>query len=667
MNGPALEVSGLSVSYRHGLGWRQVVEDVSFKVQRGEVLGLVGESGCGKSTVALQLLGFRHGGLRTDSGRIVCDGIDVLSLNRAGLDRLRGAKVSFVPQNPTTALNPGMRVGAQIDEILTAHSLRPRGRTSELFGLVGLPNSLEFLRRYPHQLSGGQQQRVCIAMALACDPGFVVLDEPTTGLDVTTQEQIIDLLIDLRARLGMSMLYVTHDLGLLSQIADRIGVMYAGRMVEIAPTAKLFTDPCHPYTRGLIAALPRLDSGRHAVKPLRGLLQRDLLPKGCPFAPRCDHALPRCFVEAQSLRVATPGQEAACWRLAELPAATADRRSDSVPVPPERQPSKPLLSVDSLTVVYGRGRRAFKAVEDVSLSVERGETVALVGESGSGKSTLARAIAGMVAPAAGQIRLADRELPPLVKARSPAQRRLIQYIFQNPDASLNPRATIGRSLTRPLTFFFPGRPLANPSPVMTALAEVRLDAAYAARYPDQLSGGERQRVAIARALIAEPDLLLCDEVLSALDVSVQASILELLQRLKSELGVAMLFISHDLAVVRMLADRVCVLFRGQVMEIGSREQVFAPPFHPYTQSLLEAVPVPLRKRKPARQKPAELSVRSSGCVYAGRCTAEIPVMCTTQHPPWRRTQGGLAIKCHHTLEDLEKRPSQFTQKGTPVS
>jgi len=651
---PLVDVSGLTVSYRQGLGWHRVVEDVSFKVERGEVFGLVGESGCGKSTVALQLLGYRHAALRTDRGRISFDHQDVLRLARSELDHLRGAKVSFVPQNPTTALNPGIRVGAQIEEVLTAHGhSEVAERTRVLFGLVGLPEDLDFKRRYPHQLSGGQQQRVCIGMALACDPQFVVLDEPTTGLDVTTQEQIVELLIDLRARLSMSMLYVTHDLGLLSQLADRIGVMYAGRIVEVAPTAALFANPRHPYTRGLIGAIPRID-GRSGLpaRPLRGLLQREALPKGCPFAPRCDYAMPKCFEEVQVLLNCGSRREVACWRLNDIIPLAAD--GEPVLAAMRREPQD-LLEAKSVTVVYGHGKRSFTALKDITLRVGKGETVALVGESGSGKSTLARAIAGLAVPAAGAIKLGGAALAGAVKRRTAEQRRLIQYVFQNPDASLNPRATIATSLARPFAFFYPERAVQAKARVMAALSDVRLDARYAERYPDQLSGGERQRIAIARALMAEPELLLCDEILSALDVSVQASIMALLQRLKSERGIAMLFISHDLAVVRLLADRIYVLFRGEVMEMGTRDQVFAAPFHPYTHALLEAAPAPLKARHPATRRRSEVPVGRSGCVYAGRCAWQIGSVCESEAPPWRETPEGLAIRCHHSLAELTQR------------
>ena len=655
MNAPVVAVEGLSVSYRQGAGFSRVVDDVSFEVSPGEVFGLVGESGCGKSTIALQLLGYRSPAMRTDGGEIRFDERDLLTLDRAGLDKVRGARIAFVPQNPTTALNPGIRVGTQIDEILRAHGSadpdKRLGRMRELFGLVGLPAKIEFLRRYPHQLSGGQQQRVCIAMALACDPAFVVLDEPTTGLDVTTQEQIVALLIDLRARLKMSMLYVTHDLGLLSQIADRVGVMYAGRMVEIAPTAELFTDPKHPYTRGLIGSIPRIeDRSGLPARPLRGLLQRHDLPKGCPFAPRCDWAMPRCFEERQDLEPAGAAREVACWRWPEI-SLPADARA--VVEADEVEFAEQLLAIDNVSVSYGSGPNAFLALREISLDIGKGETVALVGESGSGKSTLARAVAGLIAPANGEIRLSGQALAGAVKNRTPEERRLIQFVFQNPDASLNPRARIAKALSRPLEFFF-GK--SSPEGIKAALADVRLDGKYALRFPDELSGGERQRVAIARGLVAEPTLLLCDEILSALDVSVQASILALLQRLKAERGIAMLFISHDLAVVRMLADRVCVLFRGDIMEIGRRDQIFAAPFHPYTHSLLEAVPTPLKPhphRGPARDTAKAPPL--SGCAYAGRCAWQIGEVCENERPPWRETADGLRIRCHHSLEELTRR------------
>ncbi|WP_119273427.1 dipeptide ABC transporter ATP-binding protein [Taklimakanibacter deserti] len=655
-----LEVARLSVAYRQGNGWLRVVDDVSFAVAKGEVFGLVGESGCGKSTVALQLLGYRHPATRIEKGEVRLNGVNILSLPRPELDRLRGVDVSFVPQNPTTALNPGILIGEQIAEVLAAHgkfqgSHAAGKRVLKLLDLVGLPATDAFARRYPHQLSGGQQQRVCIAMALACDPGFVVLDEPTTGLDVTTQEQIVSLLVDLRARLGMSMLYVTHDLGLLAQIADRIGVMYAGRLVEIAPSDVLFADPRHPYTQGLIGSIPRIEdrSGTPAA-PMRGLLERQALPPGCPFAPRCDHALEPCFATRQNLADESDGRSVACWRWREIPPRHAE---NVAALPPREARADALLAIRNLNIVYGKGAKQFQALHDISLSVAEGETFALVGESGSGKSTLARAIAGLVSPAKGEISLSGVALPPQVKDRSDDQRRRIQYIFQNPDASLNPRARIGSIVARVIEFFFRAERSAQAARVAEALGDVRLDQKYAGRFADQLSGGERQRVAIARALVAEPSLLLCDEILSALDVSVQANILALLQRLKAEHGITMLFISHDLAVVRMLADRVCVLFRGEIMEIGPRDQVFEAPFHPYTHSLLMAVPSPRKRRKPAalRRSLATVAQAGTACVYAGRCAWKKGAICETEAPPWRETAAGLRLRCHLTLDELASR------------
>ncbi|MEX0921977.1 MAG: ABC transporter ATP-binding protein [Rhodovibrionaceae bacterium] len=662
---PLVAIRDLGLAYHQNQQLNDVLHHVSMDIKAGEIVGLVGESGCGKSSLSLLLLGFRHPAARIRSGEIRFKGQDLLTLPNREITRLRGNKIGFVPQNPTTALNPGMRVGAQIAEALTVHGKARGGealrrRIVELFENVGLPEPRTLLRRYPHELSGGQQQRVTIAMALACGPDLLVLDEPTTGLDVTTQEQIILLLKSLRAQYGMAMLYVTHDLGVLAEIADRISVMYAGHLVEAAPTEALFAYPRHPYTRGLIGSIPRIDGSRAREGRLTGYLDRREIPPGCPFQPRCPLADEHCPVESQYLSGIAENHAVACRNWQEVTPLSFD---DGELSRPERAAaSESLLEVSNLTLRYDGGGLMVRlglaaelpaVVREASFEIDAAEVVALVGESGSGKSTIARAISGLLEPAEGEIRFHGAPLQKKIDDRPKQLVSKIQFIFQNPDASLNPRQSVGRSLARPIEVFF-GRGRSEAGELVAkALEEVMLSSDYARRYPDQLSGGERQRIAIARALVAEPDLLLCDEVLSALDVSVQANVLDLLERLRSETSVAMLFISHDLAVVRRLADRVCVLYHGQMMEQGRVAAVFAPPYHPYTLTLLMSVPgSPLRKTtiEPAARE--ERKPEPQGCAFAGRCPWQPDERCYDQPPPLHRTEGGLAIRCHLPLDDL---------------
>jgi peptide/nickel transport system ATP-binding protein len=527
MADPVLQIDDLSIDYRTDAGWTRAVDGVSLRVGSGEVLGLVGESGSGKTTLGLTALGYLPANARAASGQVLVEGQPVLSLPRPALQRLRGARIGFVPQNPTTALNPAMRVGPQLAEILRAHtdlaSDAVATRCRELMSGVGLPDPVGALRRFPHQLSGGQQQRVAIAIALACNPALIVLDEPTTGLDVTVQRQIIALLSELRATSGAAMLYITHDLPLLSSIADRIAVLRGGALVEDGPAGAIIASPRAAYTRALVAAVPDPD----AAAPVR------------------------------------------------------------------RVEAAPILTARDLRIGYRRGwwpgTPPSVVVDGVSLDLAGNEVLALIGESGSGKSTTARALCGLIAPLSGEIRYEGRGLSPRLGDRSDTELRGVQYIFQNPDASLNPRATIGQSLARPLSVFQGVSGRAARERAASALAEVELPADYLDRYPAELSGGQRQRIAIARALLAEPRVLLCDEVLSALDVSVQARVLDLLTRLRTERDMAMLFISHDLAVVRGLADRVAVMQSGRIVETGRTDEIFRAPQHPYTQALLSAI------------------------------------------------------------------------------
>jgi peptide/nickel transport system ATP-binding protein len=578
-----LSVEDLRVELRSG---EAIVEDVRLAVRPGEILGLVGESGSGKTTTALALLGYARPGVRIAHGEVVVAGKTVSGRDEVAARRLRGRLVSYVPQDPGNALNPALRIGRAVRDMLDEHAAeREVGSVSSAFAAVHLPATAEFERRYPHQLSGGQQQRVTIAIALVCEPPLVVLDEPTTGLDVVTQARVLDEVDRLRRERGLAMVYVSHDLAVVAQVADRIAVMYAGRVVEEGPSSAVLAEPRHPYTRGLVASIPDHVAPRrlHGMPGVAvGVGER---PPGCAFSPRCPQRAARCETERPALEPAGEGRSVRCFEWTRTPPLELAERAQ----PRVDSGGDPLLAVDGLRAVYGRINPVV-AVEDVSFLLAPGGCVALVGESGSGKSTIARCVAGLHVPAAGQVALAGEPLPARARDRPREARRRIQIVFQNPYDSLNPRHRVGDAIARPARVL---RDLAREdaeAEVGELLERVRLPARLARRFPGELSGGERQRVAIARALAARPDLLVCDEITSALDVSVQAAVLELLAELRAELGLALLFISHDLGVVATVADTVLVLEAGRVCEEGPVGAILADPQHPYTQRLIEAAP-----------------------------------------------------------------------------
>ena len=580
-----LDVRGLEV--RLGRTGPDVVSEVSFTVQAGQVLGLVGESGSGKTTVVLALLGHARRGLSISSGEVRVDGVDLLRLPAAKLRAVRGARVAYVPQDPSAALNPALRVGTQLKEAIRVHPGAvedPSGRIREVLQEAQLDATPDLLRRYPHQLSGGQQQRVGLAMAFACRPSLIVLDEPTTGLDVSTQRHVLDTIRSLCAAYGVAAVYVSHDLAVVGGLVTDVAVMYSGRIIEVGSTARVFGDPLHPYTRGLLTAVPsplqatRL-TGIDGQPPRPGRR-----PAGCSFAPRCGFAAGECRSQ-QPEPVLIDARAVRCMRVAQVRESSTGVAAALSSVAAAAG-EVPVLSVREVSA--GDGRRP--VLTGVDLDVPAESCVAVVGESGSGKTTLARCIVGLHRNWTGDISFEGTSLAASARDRPKQILRRVQYVFQNPYTSLNPRKTIGQIVAQPLEQYLRLGYRERSQRAARALADVSLAADFLSRYPDQLSGGERQRVAIARALVVEPDLLICDEVTSALDVSVQAVIVELLRGLQAERRIAMIFITHNLALVRSIAQSVVVLRDGAVVEAGPVGQVLDRPADPYTARLMQDVP-----------------------------------------------------------------------------
>lgn len=661
MTTPVLAVNNLTVAYRVGRQMLPVVREISLTVTAGDVLGVVGESGSGKSTLGLAVLRALPAGGHISSGQILLDGTDVTHLPASALRPLWARSLRLVPQNPLAALNPTLRIGDQLIEAIGGDRTTATQQALALLTRVQIADPVRVMRSYPHELSGGMQQRVMIAMALHGEPRLLVLDEPTTSLDVTTEAAVVDLLAELIAERQPATLFISHNLGLVARIATRTAVLYAGELVELAPTESLFQQPRHPYTQGLLRSLPRpgLRYNHHPLQPIDGVLPApDALPKGCIFAPRCALADDRCRNERPPLLAVNNNQWTRCHYWQQV---TTDSPSPSPTVATTVRNGEVLLTTTQLTKTITQHRSltdlmrrkppsVVQALTNVDLKLRRNRTLGIVGESGSGKTTLARCVIGLTEPSSGSIDLIDVPLAPTIQHRSREQLRRLQMVLQNPQEALNPALTVGEALIRPLIRLGGLDRQRALRRVPELLQLVKLPISYAERRPAQLSGGEKQRVAIARALAAAPDLLLLDEAVSALDVSVQAAILNLLADVKTDTGIAYLFITHDLAVVSYLADDVAVMYRGQIVEEGPVTAVLQPPLHPYTEALLTATDahgLRLREVEEGAAPPHH------GCPFQPRCPRALGDICVTTPPPWREAGNGHRLRCHIPLEELQ--------------
>ncbi|MDE2859813.1 MAG: ABC transporter ATP-binding protein [Chloroflexota bacterium] len=735
MTTPLLDVESLTVSYRIGKRWIPAVRDFHLQLAPGHVVGLVGESGSGKSTVALALMRYLSSNGRVESGgRLAFAGEDLLGKSDAEMRSIWARRVKLAPQNAGAALNPSMKIGAQVTEVLGA-ALGIGGAEAEqamlrMFHDVNLVDPEKVAERYPHELSGGMQQRVVIAMALITNPELLILDEPTTGLDVTTEAVILDLIRGLMADRDTAVIYITHNLGVVAQLCERVLVLYAGEIMEEAPVEQLYAAPRHPYSLGLLNSVPRLgqsktDSRLHSISGNPPALTE--LTRGCVFAERCDFVIDKCRAEKPPLEQLGDGRAVRCFRWEEVtvyrhpksnapsvPRPTGDDSEASRRGGPAHRDRLPPIAMGGLRGVekntsplqrgvrdeervlqkddrdtdtlmrvtdlkkhfpvarslgdWLRGKKPapIRAVDGVNLTLGAGQTLGLVGESGSGKTTLSRLIIGLQERTGGQLELLGMDIRNSVRERSPDVLSKLQMVFQNPQNSLNPYLSVRQALRRPLVKLRGMTPARAEAEVAQLLRRVNLREDYADRFPAELSGGEKQRVAIARAFASDPDLIICDEPVSALDVSVQSAVLNLLARLQEEHGTAYLFISHDLAVVGYLSDVIAVMYLGQLFEVGTASDLFQPPYHPYTEALVSAIPVADPHHKAERMLLYDVLPSAqrlpSGCRFHTRCPRKIGAVCEEETPPWREVDAGHAIRCHIPLEELSALQHSFLRR-----
>jgi peptide/nickel transport system ATP-binding protein len=668
-----VNIEGLTISYRRRARALRVLTDVSLHIKPGEAYGLVGESGCGKTTVAMALMRYLPANAIVESGRISFGGEDVLRLPESKLRRWRGERMAMVYQDPGSALNPSLRVGSQIAELYRYHRGLGRkealGAAAEMLGRVRVTDPSQVLRRYPHELSGGQQQRVMIAMALATDPDLLVLDEPTTGLDATVEAEVLDLVEQLRDEFNASILFISHNLGIVSRICERVGVLYAGRLIEEGPARRLFAEPRHPYTLALLRCAPRLGMHKETARldPIPGSLPPlGSETGGCVYADRCPIARERCRTDPPPLYPVDETRSARCHYHDEVPDIPPSAEAQRVSSPPAS--GEVLLRIEDLVKLYRQSGQDVAAVAGVSFEVRRGEIFGLVGESGSGKTSLAKCIVGLVEASQGGMEFESVDISKSARRRNRELRRRLQMIFQNPDSALNPRHAIRRILGRSLKLLAGLTRRRQEERLRELIASVRLEPRYLDVRPAALSGGLKQRVSIARSFAGTPGMVLCDEPVSALDASVQAAILNLLVDLQRT-GVSYLFISHDLAVVRYLADRIGVMYLGWLVDVGPADAVFSPPHHPYTEALLSAIPtLDLEGPRPRIRLAGELPSPSdppSGCRFHTRCHRYLGDVCRDQEPPWQQDADGHQYRCHIPPDELRKAQSADARAAEP--
>jgi peptide/nickel transport system ATP-binding protein len=657
---PVLEVEDLTIQYKVATEWVDAVRDISFVINQGETYGLVGESGCGKTTIAMAIMHYLSRNGRVSEGSIRLKGREFTDLSRRELRRARVNDISMVYQDPGTALNPSIRVGEQVADVFDLMGVpraQQRDRVIEILARVQIADPARVVERYPHQLSGGMLQRAVIAMAIASEPSLLVLDEPTTGLDATVEAEVLDLVSDLRDEIGTSVLFISHSLAVIRKMCDRTAVLYAGRMMAEGPTEEIFTEPRHPYTVGLLRCLPDPEAGSRDATSLDTIpgtlppLGADI--EGCVYASRCAMAEDICRREEPALNDLGGGRVSRC----HFPDQAPNLPRTVAPDPVERIPSgQTLVEIKGASKTFMQEGHPVYALSDIDLEIKVGETVGLVGESGSGKSTLAKVLLGIHAPDDGTIiTLSGEELAAELDKRGQEEIGAIQMVFQNPDSALNRRHSVHRIIGRAVQLLRGGRRNEREERVKSLLHEVRMGMQHYNAKPRHLSGGLKQRVAIARAFAGSPALVVCDEPTSALDVSVQAAIINLLSELQVEENVAYLFISHDLNVVRYIADRVAVMYLGRLMEVGTSSRVFSGPNHPYTEALLSASPELAEEgRIRLEGEIPEPSNPPSGCVFQTRCPRKIGEICETVEPELVEAEPGWFKRCHIPLEELRQ-------------